>query len=180
MHTKKMKILVVVAGVMVFSGGAMAQSTATTSNATANTTVVAPITIANGATLEFGNVVAGAGTVIIAPAGGRTDSTSALTPGNQKGTFRNATFNVTGEGAFTYTITLPTSAVTLSDGASSPNTMTVDTFTVAAGTTGSVSGTTGTLATGAGVLNVGGTLHVAAAQVPGLYSGIYAVIVAYN
>lgn len=180
MNTKKMSKLALVAGVMAFSGGAMAQSTATTSNATANATIVAPITIANGDTLEFGNVVAGAGTVIIAPAGGRTDSTTALTPGNQKGAFRNATFNVTGQGAFTYTITLPASAVTLSDAASMPNTMTVDTFTVAAGTSGSVSGTTGTLAAGAGVLNVGGTLHVAAAQVPGLYSGTYAVTVAYN
>ena len=181
MNTKMNKIAMAI-GALVMAGGAMAQSTATTSTATANATIVAPITIANGATLEFGNVVAGSGTVVISSAGGRTDSSTALTPGTQRGTFRNATFNVTGEGAYTYVITLPTTAVTLTGPAS--NTMTVGTFTVEAGTSGSVSGTTsgaiGTLASGAGQLQVGATLNVGALQVPGAYTGTYSVTVAYN
>ena len=183
MNTKMNKIAMAI-GALVMAGGAMAQSTATTSTATANATIVAPITIANGATLEFGNVVAGSGTVVISSAGGRTDSSTALTPGTQRGTFRNATFNVTGEGAYTYVITLPTTPVTLSDTATTPNTMTVDTFTVAAGTSGSVVGTTsgaiGTLVSGAGQLKVGATLNVGALQVPGAYTGTYSVTVAYN
>lgn len=180
MNTKMNKIALTL-GALMMAGGAMAQSTAT-ATATANATIVAPITIANGATLEFGNVVAGSGTVVISSAGGRTDSSTALTPGTQRGTFRNATFNVTGEGAYTYVITLPTTAVTLTGPAS--NTMTVGTFTVEAGTSGSVSGTTsgaiGTLAAGVGELQVGATLNVGASQVAGAYSGTYAVTVAYN
>ena len=180
MNTKMSKLALAI-GALVMAGGAMAQSTATTNDATANANVIAPITIANGLTLEFGNVVAGAGTVTIAAAtGNRTDSVPALTPGGQKGTVRAATFNVTGEGTSTYAITLPSNAVTLSDGAGVPNTMTVNAFTVAAGTTGSVTGTVGTLAAGAGVLNVGATLNVAALQAPGSYTGTYAVTVAYN
>ena len=180
MNTKMSKLAVAI-GALAVASGAMAQSTATTSTATANATVISPITIANGNTLEFGNVVSGAGTVVIAASGGRTDSSSALTPGTQKGTFRNATFNVTGQDAFTYSITLPSTAVTLSDKATTPNTMTVNAFTVAAGTSGSVSGSTGTLtAGGAGVLDVGATLNVNAGQVPGAYTGMYSVTVAYN
>lgn len=132
-------------------------------------------------TLEFGNVVAGAGTVIVAAAdGARTDSDPALTPGGQKGTIRAATFNVAGETTSTYSITIPTTAVTLKDSATTPNTMTATAFTVAAGTSGSVNGLVGTLASGAGVLNVGATLNVAALQAPGAYTGTYSVTVAYN
>lgn len=178
MNTKMSKLALAI-GALVMAGGVMAQTTATTNDATANATVIAPITIANGLTLEFGKVVAGAGTVTIAAAdGARTDAPAALTPGGQRGTVRAATFNVTGDGASTYAITLPSADVSLSDGAT--HTMTVNAFTVAAGTTGSVAGAIGTLAAGAGVLNVGATLTVAALQAPGAYTGTYAVTVAYN
>jgi len=176
----KMNKLAVAMGALVMAGGAMAQSTATESTAVTNAKVIKPITIAKNLSLEFGNVVAGSGTVIIAPAGGRTDSSAALTPGGQKGTVRAATFDVTGEAASTYSITLPATAVTLRDSATTPNTMTATAFTVAAGTTGSVTGMVGTLAAGAAVLNVGATLNVAALQTPGAYTGTYSVTVAYN
>ena len=157
-----------------------AQSTATTNDATANATVIAPIAITNGATLEFGNVVAGAGTVTIAAAdGARTDSTTALTPGGQKGTVRAATFNVAGEGTSTYAITLPSTDVTLSDGAGTPHTMTVNAFKVAGTGVDSLLNT-GVLAAGVATLNVGAKLNVAALQAPGSYTGTYAVTVAYN
>ena len=178
MNTRMSKLALAI-GALVLAGGALAQSTAT-ETATANANVIKPITIAKNLSLEFGNVVAGAGTVIIASAGGRTDSSAALTPGGQKGTFRAATFDVTGEAASTYSITLPSTTVTLSDSATTPNTMTVTDFTVAAGTSGSVTGLVGTLAAGAGVLNVGAKLTVAALQVPGAYTGTYSVTVAYN
>lgn len=179
MNTKLSKLVVAI-GALVMAGGAMAQSTAT-GTGTANATVIKPITIAAGSTLEFGNVVAGAGTVTVAAADGvRTDSDTALTPGGQKGTIRAATFNVAGEAASTYSITIPTTAITLSDSATTPNTMTATAFTVVAGTSGTVSGLVGTLAAGAGVLNVGATLNVAALQAPGAYTGTYLVTVAYN
>nr|AWD72169.1 hypothetical protein pE5SP1_p053 [Polaromonas sp. E5S] len=174
-----MKKLALVTASLIMAGGAMAQSTAT-GTGTSNATVIAPITITPVNTLEFGNVVAGAGTVTIAPAGGRTDSVAALSPGTQIGTVRAATFNVGGQGAFTYAITLPTAAVELKDSAATPNTMSVSAFTVASGGTGTVSGSVGTLAGGAGNLNVGATLNVASLQVPGAYTGTYTVTVAYN
>lgn len=182
MNTKMSKLALAI-GALVMAGGAMAQSTATAMG-TANATIINPITVAESATLEFGNVVAGAGTVIIATTNIRTDSTSALTPGAQMGAYRAAGFNVTGEGDFTYDITLPANGtVTLSDGAT--HTMSVNDFTVASSGTGTVSGTpgafTGQLAAGGtGNLNVGATLVVSAGQVSGTYTGTYLVTVAYN
>lgn len=179
MNTKMSKLALAI-GALVMAGGAMAQSTATTNDATANANVIAPITIANGLTLEFGNVVAGAGTVTIAAAtGNRTDSVPALTPGGQKGTVRAATFNVAGEGTSTYAITLPSTDVTLSDGAGTPHTMTVNAFKVAGTGVDSLLNT-GVLAAGVATLNVGATLNVAALQAPGAYTGTYSVTVAYN
>ena len=179
MNTKMSKLALAI-GALVMAGGVMAQTTATTNDATANATVISPITIANGLTLEFGKVVAGAGTVTIAAAdGARTDSVPALTPGGQKGTVRAATFNVTGDGVSTYAITLPSTDVTLSDGAGVPNTMTVNTFKVAGTGVDSLLNT-GVLAAGVATLNVGATLNVAALQAPGAYTGTYSVTVAYN
>ena len=178
MNTKMSKLALAI-GALVMAGGAMAQSTATTNDATANANVIAPITIANGLTLEFGNVVAGAGTVTIAANGTRTDSTTALTPGGQQGTIRAATFNMAGEGTSTYAITLPSTDVTLSDGAGTPHTMTVNAFKVAGTGVDSLLNT-GVLAAGVATLNVGATLNVAALQAPGAYTGTYSVTVAYN
>ena len=178
MNTKMSKLALAI-GALVMAGGAMAQSTATTNSATANANVIAPITITNGQTLEFGNVVAGAGTVTIAANGTRTDSTTALTPGGQQGTVRAATFNVAGEGTSTYAITLPSTDVTLSDGAGTPHTMTVNAFKVAGTGVDSLLNT-GVLAAGVATLNVGATLNVAALQAPGAYTGTYSVTVAYN
>ena len=80
-----------------------------------------------------------------------------------------AAFDVTGEGASTYSITLPSSA-TLSSGA---NTMTVDTFNHDAGATPTLSG-------GSDTFNVGATLNVGATQASGTYSGTFSVTVNYN
>lgn len=173
----KMSKLALAIGALVMAGGAMAQSTAT-GTGTANATVVAPIGITAGATLEFGKVISTAHTVTIAPAGTRTDS---ITNTNAKGTFRNATFAVTGEPNFTYAITLPTTFQIDTTASGTVTTMTTDTFTVAQGTTGTVSGLVGTLnGTGNGDLNVGAMLHVNANQVAGSYTKDYTVTVAYN
>ena len=175
-----MSKLALAIGALVMAGGAMAQSTATTNDATANANVIAPITIANGLTLEFGNVVAGAGTVTIAAAtGNRTDSVPALTPGGQKGTVRAATFNVAGEGTSTYAITLPAADVELAQTGTPANKMTVTAFTVSGTGVDSLLNT-GVLAAGVATLNVGATLNVAALQAPGAYTGTYSVTVAYN
>ena len=175
MHVNFFKSTVALAA-LVLASGAMAQSTATASGP-ANAKVIAPITIAATTSLEFGNIVSGVGTVIISPAGSRTDSTTSLTPGTQKGTVNAAVFTIGGEATNTYSITLPSSAIALTNGSSSMN---LTNFTVASGGTGSVSGAVGTLASGVGTLNVGATLTSAASQATGTYTGTYAVTVAYN
>ena len=152
------------------SVGATAQATAT---ATANATVIAPITISNTANLNFGNIAVSAttgGTVVVVPAGTRSKTGGVtLTPG---GTVGAATFTVNGSSGLTYSITLPSSAITLTG--SVTGTMTADVFT-------SNPSATGTLTGGTSALSVGATLNVAAAQAPGTYtSATFDVTVNYN
>ena len=76
---------------------------------------------------------------------------------------------MTGEGANTYSITLPSSATLTSGG----DTMTIDTFNHDAGGTPTLSG-------GSDTFNVGATLNVGATQAGGTYSGTFSVTVNYN
>jgi hypothetical protein len=176
--------LLIAAGLVVGATASFAQSSATAvGNATAN--VIRPITIAASRDLAFGNVVPGAalGTLVIAgtSAGAQSVTGGVTQPGGQKGTVSSAQFDVAGEGAYTYTITIPTSAITISDSASTPDTMTVDTWTSSIATTagaGALSGTAGTA--GSQTFYVGGTLNVGAGQAAGAYTGTFSVTVAYN
>lgn len=176
--TTKMSKLALAISALMMAGGAMAQSTASATG-TANATVFAPIAITAVATLEFGKVLSRAYTVTIAPDGTRADSVAST---NTKGTFRNATFAVTGEPNHIYTITLPGSIQldTTSTG-TTVTTMTANAFTVGAGTNGTLSGVVGTLsATGTADLNVGAMLTVNNNQAAGSYAKTYTVTVAYN
>ncbi|MDB5930065.1 MAG: hypothetical protein JWR60_1772 [Polaromonas sp.] len=178
--TTKMNKLALAIGALVMAGGAMAQSTATDTG-TANATVIVPITIAATETLEFGTIVAAAGTVTVAAAdGARTNSVPALSAGTQEGTVRAGTFTVGGQEDYTYSITLPVNGdVTLGDGAT--GTIAIDDFTVAGtGVTGAVGARVGVLTDGEVVLSVGAKLTVAALQAAGAYTGTYDVTVAYN
>jgi hypothetical protein len=161
--------------VVSFSNKAVAQTTATTS-ATATATIIAPIAISKtGTDLSFGNVIKGTGTIVVAPAGTRT-GTAALLPGTQAGTVTAAVFTVTGEGSYTYLITLPSTDYTITTGAGGANeTMVVNTFT-------STPSATGALSSGTQVLRVGATLNVTAAQVSGVYTNAtgFDVTVNYN
>ena len=125
------------------------------------------------APLDFGSVIAGAslGTVVISPAGARSSTGGVFLTG--------ATFGAAGldvqlcgaAGPKKFTVTLQTPSITISDG--SGGTMTVDTFTgnptLGTSVTGSTSSSTR--------IWIGGTLHVAANQAPGLYAGTFTVIV---
>ena len=154
-----------------FSTSTFAQATA---SATGTATIVAPIAIANAADMNFGNVaVIAAGTVVLAPAGSRT-ATGGVTLPVTAGTVTAGSFNVTGEGVYTYAITLPSSDYTITKPVTL-ETMIVNTFT------SSPSGT-GTLTSGAQTLDVGATLNVGAAQVAGTYTNAtgFDVTVNYN
>jgi len=162
---------------------AFAQASATASVAA---TIITPIAIAKTVDMSFGNVAVQAatgGTVILSPTSGRsTGGAGGVTLPATTGTVTAASFNVTGQGAFTYSITLPADGtVIVGDGAT--HTMAVNTFT-SAHTTGAVDGT---LVAGAQTFGVGATLIVSAAQTPNVYttalgggSGVFTVTVNYN
>lgn len=168
-----------------FSSGALvlmaAPSMAFAADATAtagvNATVLAPIAISKTADLNFGSFAADSnetGTVALATAGTRTFTGGASAVSTGAGTVTAASFSVTGEGAATFSITLPSSAVTLTR-ATGTETMSVATFV-------SDPSGTGALVAGAKTVNVGATLSVGAAQVAGTYANASGlpVTVAYN
>lgn len=156
-----------------FTSAAYAQETAT---ATATATIVTPISITKDVDMNFGNVAvqsANNGTVILTPAGTRT-ATGGVTLPVISGTTTAASFTVEGESGYTYSVTLPSSAVTLDDGSS--HTMTVTAFT------SNPSGTSGVLTSGSQTVNVGATLNVGASQAAGTYVSAtpFNVTVNYN
>ncbi len=139
-------------------------ASAATANGTANASVLTPIAITAGQTLEFGAFAAnGAGTVAVDTASART-STGSVVLANS--TYRAGTFNVAGTGNATFAITYP-GAFTISNGAQTMSVL--------------VNGAaTGTLASGSATVNVGGTATVAANQAAGAYTGTYTMTVEYN
>lgn len=129
-----------------------------------------PLAAATQSELGFGQMVAtaSAGTVTVTPAGGRTRSGGTIL-GNGFGVSA-AAFALSGDLNASYSITLPADC-TLSGSAGS---MTADHFA----SSPSDAGTLGPA--GSQRMTLGATLHVAAAQASGNYSGTYAVTLAYN
>jgi len=140
--------------------------------ATTTATIITPIAISKTIDMNFGNVAVSptiAGTVVLTPAGTRT-KTGGVTLPAVAGTVAAASFNVTGLGTSTYTITLP-GTITLTGVPS--GSMTVGTFV------SNPSGT-GALTAGAQTLTVGGTLNVGAGQAAGVYSNTTDMTVTVN
>jgi hypothetical protein len=169
--TKRLRVLA--ASVFVLGMASTAQGQVTAS-ATATAVIVTPIAITKTVDMSFGNVAVSptnAGTVILAPAGTRT-LTGGVTLPFDNGTVTAATFKVDGQGNYTYAITLPTSALTITSGL---NTMTVTAFE-------SDPSGTGALSAGTQNVNVGATLNVAAGQPAGTYLSAtpFDVTVNYN
>ncbi len=156
-----------------FTLSAHAQASET---ATATATIVTPINIANATDMNFGNiaVIATGGTVILTPAGTRSITGDVTLPA-VTGTVTAATFDVTGQANFTYSITLPASPaedVTITNGTDN---MTVSTFTSTPSGIGTLDGT------GAQTLSVGATLNVVGGESSGVYTGgPFTVTVNYN
>jgi hypothetical protein len=172
---KTLKILVLFSVMVAFSTAAYAQVSET---AAATAVIVSPITITFATDLEFGNIAAGAvaGTVVLSPAGVRTPTNVTLPA--ITGTVTAASFTVGGTPGYTYSITLPAGATTISNGA---QTMTVDTWTSDPTPEGTIE------AGGTQILYVGATLSVGANQASGTYSsstaggsGDFTVTVNYN
>jgi hypothetical protein len=143
-----------------FSNTIKAQATAT---ATADATIVTPISIVKTADMNFGNIAVSTtgGTVIMSPAGIRSN-TGGITMPAVSGTVSAAAFTVAGQANYVYDITLPSSEVVLTNGA---NTMNSAIFTT------DITASQGTLSAGGSQqIKVGATLTVSAGQAPGTYS----------
>lgn len=156
-----------------YSVSSFAQATATAST---TAQVITPIAITKTTDMNFGTLASGTtlGTVVLDTNNGRT-RTGGITLSTSGTAAASAVFGVTGQANSAFAITLPTS-ITLSDGATTPNTMIVDAFT-------SIPATNGTLsAGGSATINVGATLNVKASQIAGTYTNAsdLAVTVNYN
>ena len=179
---KQRVLTLALAAVFAISCGFFAvNSYAATDTGTATATVVRPISIEAVDDLRFGSfsTTAAAQTVAIATDGARTSSGVLLLA--QDIGFGAASFAVTGEGAYTYAITLPADeVVTITTGAATaPETMAVSTFlSDPTGTGGVLSSTAGT--EGTQTLLVGATITTVAEQVAGVYEGTFDVTVEYN
>ena len=169
------KLMALTIALVGFSAVTRAQSTA---GALATATVVTPIAITKNTDMNFGNLsvqTLTGGTVVLAPAGTRV-STSGVTLPATAGTVAAAAFTVTGTGAYTYAITLPSAPVTLThSGGAGTGQMTATTFT-------STPSGTGALTAGTQNITVGATLNVNPAQAAGVYQTLsnFDVTVNYN
>lgn len=162
---------------MAVAAAALASSAqAATATADATATILSSLNVTNTAPLNFDTIaVNGAGTVVVATNGNISCTVGALVcPGFAASA---ATFHVTGDTNTAVTVTLPTAGSTLTyvgwTGVGAAPTMSVDTWT-------SDFPNGNTLVGGAADVNVGGTLHVAAAQPAGSYAGTFDVQVQYQ
>jgi hypothetical protein len=168
---KQMKKLLAISLVMfAFTAATFAQVTA---SSTAAAVIIAPLTISNTVGLHFGTAMRGAsaGTVVLTPAGVRS-ATGGVTLSPLAPVATVASFTIDGEPGRAYTITIPTTDVTISDGGT--NSMIVNTFA------SSPASGTYTPAGASTILTVGATLNVLANQASGTYNGTFNVSVNYN
>ena len=151
-----------------FSTEGMAQATATF---TASVTIIQPIGITNTANMNFANLDAKTGgAVILSPDNSRISQGGVeLTDGN---TVSAATFEVTGQAGYTYSITLPNSDYVLTNGIDD---IIIRDFTSSLNDEGS-------LASGSQTLSVGASLDINPNQTPGNYTspGSFNISVNYN
>jgi hypothetical protein len=168
---KIISIVTLITAVVAVSTTANAQATGT---AASGSTVVTPISISKLVDLNFGNVAvtSTAGTVVLLPDGTRSKTGGVTLSTANPGAVAAASFTVSGQGSYTYAITLPTSDITLT-GVTAANTMTLGSFT-------STPSATGTLANGTQNLLVGGTLAVKAEQGADTYSNAAGLSVTVN
>ncbi|MDB5026102.1 MAG: hypothetical protein JWP78_3857 [Mucilaginibacter sp.] len=173
---KKNLTKLIALGIMMigFSASSFAQTDVKTATASANATIITPITITKVNDLNFGNIVATTtgGTVVLSPASARTELGVQLSA--VSGTVSAASFTVTGQSGYAYTVTLPADGYAIkTGGGTAPETMTLTSFT---------SNSTGTLTGGTQTLSVGATLNVVANQTAGVYTNAtgFDVSVNYN
>jgi hypothetical protein len=134
-----------------------AQSTAI---ATATATIVNPISISKNLDINFGNIATNgsASTVVMDTNGVRTAGTGVTIPAGSVS--QAAKFEVTGEGGYTYDLTMP-ETITISNSDLIPASMIVNSFT---------NNSNKQLVNGTEVFNVGATLNIKESQPVGTYT----------
>jgi len=166
------KIVPLVIAMFLISGTAFTQVTA---SATAEATILEPISITKTVDMNFGNLAVNAtsGTIVLTPESARSATGGVTFLPSNAGTITAASFTVSGLEDATYSITLPATATVITN--SGGDDMTVDNWT-------STPTPTGTLTGGTQILNVGATLNVPASSPAGVYvSGTpFNVTVNYN
>ena len=148
-------------------------------NTTAGAKIQQSIGLSEVQPMHFGTITVQAGqggTCVITTAGQRL-RTGGVTLTNLQPYMSLATYTVTGEPGRTYSITLPSSATVNS----ATYSMNVNNFLAKSSSGVASFNATGTLGTGGSEqFTIGATLNVAAGQAEGLYTGTFAVTVAYN
>jgi hypothetical protein len=176
-----MKLSLQLASIAVLSlaSPALAQTPGSTATASANATatVLQPISVAKSTDLAFGSFVrpaTGANTIVIDPTSGARTLSGGGNASLATSTTSRAAFTVGGEGAQTFSITVPASvSMTRSGG-----TETLPVTLSASGPTGALSGAAGS--SGTATFGVGGSLPLDNTVVGGSYSGAFDVTVGYN
>jgi len=142
--------------------------------ATATARIITPLGVSTSTTvMDFGNIAAGAtgGTVVLTPAGTVTATGGAKIPLLKGGTTTAATFNLTGDGSSTFTITLPSSHIVRIGEAGAE--MTINAFT-------STPSSIGTLSGGAATVSVGATITLGPGQAAGTYNSVGTIPITFN
>ncbi len=143
---------------------------ATTSTATATAEVLSSLTVTSTADLQLGQIAANTGGTVTVNADSTVASTGALI---STGTRSPAAFDVVGSPNSMVLVTLPSGSVNLTR-VSGTQTMSLGSFNT------NPNGAFQLSVTGTGSFNVGGTLTVGSGQVPGTYTGTFAVSVEYQ
>ncbi|MBL4746071.1 MAG: DUF4402 domain-containing protein [Flavobacteriaceae bacterium] len=159
------------------SNNAMAQNSSMASNG-AKATIIAPIAIFATGMLNFGVIIKGTGTVSVSPSSERTSDYASFTV-TQLEDIKPASFSLTGEAGYTYSIVLPEDdTIVLKE--SGTDTMAVNKFICNSFTDGDIDldGTIGV--EGGDLIHVGATLTVSDSQTVGVYNGVFDVTISYN
>ena len=169
MKTTVLKFFTLTVAIFAFSTISFGQNT-DNATATAGARIVTPLTIENDEALEFGDIISGANTVKITPAGVRSATNNDALLVTASRTPQAAQFTVEGEASLGYTV-LISENITLT-GAVTSATMTVNNFDHNA---------TGTLdETGKETFSVGADLIVGGTQASDIYTGSFTVTVTYE
>jgi hypothetical protein len=157
------------------AGSAFTSLAQSYTTATVTAAVITPISIVKSADMSFGNIAVSAttpGATTLSPSGTRTTGGGGgVTLPGTTGTVSPASFTVSGQANYTYTITLPGTCI-IND--ASGNTITGNAFTSSPSSSGMLS------ALGTQVLNIGATLNFVAGQPPGSYTNAAGLPVTVN